>query len=138
MNYQLELLTYLNKIYDKKIEDVLIKEDIDKLENLNLNEIKSLIKSKEIITKEFLGENTLKSVIRELVNNLDYFYGEHVVYLVLEFANKKLPEGIGFKQKFSASLIQKEVYDVILVPRNAVESTVWNEYYVYRISSDDT
>ena len=34
-----------------------------------------LIKSKEIITKEFLGENTLKSVIRELVNNLDYFYG---------------------------------------------------------------
>ena len=33
-----------------------------------------LIKSKEIITKEFLGENTLKSVIRELVNNLDYFY----------------------------------------------------------------
>ena len=34
-----------------------------------------LIKSKEIITKEFLGENTLKPVIRELVNNLDYFYG---------------------------------------------------------------
>ena len=34
-----------------------------------------LIKSKEIITKEFLGENTLKSVIREFVNNLDYFYG---------------------------------------------------------------
>ena len=34
-----------------------------------------LIKSKEIITKEFLGENTLESVIRELVNNLDYFYG---------------------------------------------------------------
>ena len=34
-----------------------------------------LIKSQEIITKEFLGENTLKSVIRELVNNLDYFYG---------------------------------------------------------------
>ena len=34
-----------------------------------------LLKSKEIITKEFLGENTLKSVIRELVNNLDYFYG---------------------------------------------------------------
>ena len=34
-----------------------------------------LIKSKEIITKEFLGENTLEPVIRELVNNLDYFYG---------------------------------------------------------------
>ena len=34
-----------------------------------------LIKSKEIITKEFLGEKTLESVIRELVNNLDYFYG---------------------------------------------------------------
>ena len=34
-----------------------------------------LIKSKEIITKEFLGENTLKSVIRELTSSLDYFYG---------------------------------------------------------------
>ena len=33
-----------------------------------------LIKSKEIITKEFLGENTLESVIKELVGNLDYFY----------------------------------------------------------------
>ena len=34
-----------------------------------------LIKSKEIITKEFLGENVLKSVIKELTNSLDYFYG---------------------------------------------------------------
>ena len=34
-----------------------------------------LIKSKEIITKEFLGENALKSVIRELTSSLDYFYG---------------------------------------------------------------
>ena len=46
------------------------------LKNLEVKKNKViLLKSKEIITKEFLGENTLKSVIRELVNNLDYFYG---------------------------------------------------------------
>lgn len=67
MNYQLELLTYLNKIYDKKIEDVLIKEDIDKLENLNLNEIKSLIKSKEI----FLGSDLNEFIINLIPKGFD-------------------------------------------------------------------
>ena len=67
MNYQLELLTYLNKIYDKKIEDVLIKEDIDKLENLNLNEIKSLIKSKEI----FLGSDLNEFIINLIPKEFD-------------------------------------------------------------------
>ena len=33
------------------------------------------VKTKEFITtREFLGENTLESVIKELVGNLDYFY----------------------------------------------------------------
>ena len=67
MNYQLELLTYLNKIYDKKIEDVLIKEDIDKLKNLNLNEIKSLIKSKEI----FLGSDLNEFIINLIPKEFD-------------------------------------------------------------------
>lgn len=67
MNYQLELLTYLNKIYDKKIEDILIKEDIDKLENLNLNEIKSLIKSKEI----FLGSDLNEFIINLIPKEFD-------------------------------------------------------------------
>ena len=31
MNYQLELITYLNKIYDKKIQDILQKENLKKL-----------------------------------------------------------------------------------------------------------
>lgn len=100
---------------------------------------KAIIYNTELgINEEAVFKMNSATFEKQYVDNLDYFYGEHVVYLVLEFANKKLPEGIGFKQKFSASLIQKEVYDVILVPRNAVESTVWNEYYVYRISSDDT
>ena len=45
MNYQLELITYLNKIYDKKIQDILQKENLNKLMKLNLNEVKSLVKS---------------------------------------------------------------------------------------------
>ena len=40
MNYELELKKYLNKIYDKKIYDILIKENTEKLISLNLNEIK--------------------------------------------------------------------------------------------------
>ena len=35
MNYQLELITYLNKIYDKKIQDILQKENLNKLMKLN-------------------------------------------------------------------------------------------------------
>ena len=46
------------------------------MDDLEIKKNKVILKTKEnIITKEFLGENTLKSVIRELVNNLDYFYG---------------------------------------------------------------
>lgn len=48
MNYQSELNNYLNKIYDEKIYQILIKEDLFRLKNMNLNEIKSLIKSNEI------------------------------------------------------------------------------------------
>ena len=48
MNYQLELITYLNKIYDKKIQDILQKENLNKLMKLNLNEVKTLVKSNEV------------------------------------------------------------------------------------------
>lgn len=48
MNYQLELKDYLYKIYNEKIYQILIKEDLSKLKNMNLNEVKSLIKSKEV------------------------------------------------------------------------------------------
>lgn len=48
MNYQLELRNYLYKIYNEKIYQILIKEDLSKLKNMNLNEIKSLLNSKEV------------------------------------------------------------------------------------------
>ena len=48
MNYELELKNYLNKIYNEKIYQILVKEDINKLKNMNLSEIKSLINSKEV------------------------------------------------------------------------------------------
>lgn len=48
MNYQLELRNYLNKIYNEKIYQILVKEDLPKLKTMNLDEIKSLICSKEI------------------------------------------------------------------------------------------
>lgn len=53
MNYQLELVNYLNKIYDRKIYDMLIKEDINKLTSLNKDKIKSLLKSQDV----FLGSD---------------------------------------------------------------------------------
>ncbi len=45
------------------------------MENFEVKKNKIILKSKEFITtREFLGENTLKSVIKELIGNLDYFY----------------------------------------------------------------
>lgn len=48
MNYQIELKNYLTRIYNEKIYQILIKEDIDKLKNMNLDELKSLINSQEV------------------------------------------------------------------------------------------
>ena len=46
------------------------------IKDLEVKKNKVILKTKEnIITKEFLGENTLESVIRELTSSLDYFYG---------------------------------------------------------------
>ena len=46
------------------------------MDDLEVKKNKVILKTKEnIITKEFLGENTLESVIRELTSSLDYFYG---------------------------------------------------------------
>ena len=56
MNYQLELRNYLNKIYNEKIHQILVKEDFTKLKNMNLDEIKSLICSKEIYLGSDLDE----------------------------------------------------------------------------------
>ena len=45
------------------------------MDDLEVKKNKVILKTKEnIITKEFLGENALKSVIKELTNSLDYFY----------------------------------------------------------------
>ena len=62
MNYQLELITYLNKIYDKKIQDILQKENLNKLMKLNLNEVKSLVKSNEVFLGSDLDEFIIKWV----------------------------------------------------------------------------
>lgn len=56
MNYQLELQNYLNKIYNEKIYQILVKEDLCILKNMNLNEVKSLINSKEIHFSSNLDE----------------------------------------------------------------------------------
>ena len=56
MNYQLELRNYLNKIYNEKIYQILVKEDFAKLKNMNLDEIKSLVCSKEIYLGSDLDE----------------------------------------------------------------------------------
>ena len=67
MNYELELKKYLNKIYDKKIYDILIKENIEKLSSLNLDEIKSLINSKEV----FLGSDLNDFIISLIPEGYD-------------------------------------------------------------------
>ena len=67
MNYELELKKYLNKIYDKKIYDILIKENIEKLSSLNLDEIKSLINSKEV----FLGSDLSDFIINLIPEGYD-------------------------------------------------------------------
>lgn len=59
MNYQLEIINYLNKVYNRKIQDILQKENLSELIKLNLNEAKSLIKSKEV----FLGSDLDEFII---------------------------------------------------------------------------
>ena len=90
MNYELELKNYLNKIYNEKIYQILVKEDIDKLKTMNLSEIKSLINSKEIylgsdfdeyiinlIPKDFNGYRLRESISKN--HNLTYplLYNEY-------------------------------------------------------------
>lgn len=65
MNYQLELRNYLNKIYDEKIYQMLLKEDVSKLKNMSLNEIKSLIMSKEIYLGSDLDEYIINLIPEE-------------------------------------------------------------------------
>ena len=64
MNYQLELITYLNKIYDKKIQDILQKENLNKLMKLN-----SLVKSNEV----FLGSDLDEFIINLIPCNFEGF-----------------------------------------------------------------
>ncbi|NLF36604.1 MAG: biotin/lipoyl-binding protein [Clostridiaceae bacterium] len=68
---------------------------------------------------------------------LDTIHGSNMVYMELEFEESSLPESINFNQTFTVSLIQKEIYDVVLVPRSAVEETVWNQYYVYKLNENN-
>ena len=90
MNYQLELKNYLNKIYNEKIYQILVKEDINKLKTMSLNEIKSLINSNEVylgsdfdeyiinlIPKGFNGYRLRESISKS--HNLTYplLYNEH-------------------------------------------------------------
>ena len=86
MNYQSQLTIYLNKIYNKKIENILQKENIDKLMELSIDEIKSLIKSQEI----FLGSDLNNFIINLIPSGFDGYLlrksisKEHnVVYPVL-------------------------------------------------------
>ena len=92
-----------------------------------------LIKSKEIITKEFLGENTLKSVIRELVNNLDYFYGtsEELMrkYLRTDFSEytKDEIDGINLFYINTINLIIKVDKDISTEIENIIKETFKDE-----------
>lgn len=62
MNYELELKNYLNKIYDEKIYQILVKEELSKLNSMELNEIKSLINSKEIYFGSDLDEHIISLI----------------------------------------------------------------------------
>ena len=92
-----------------------------------------LIKSKEIITKEFLGENTLKSVIRELVNNLDYFYGtsEELMrkYLRTDFSEytKDEIDDINLFYINTINLIIKVDKDILTEIENIIKETFKDE-----------
>ncbi|WP_297135435.1 hypothetical protein [Terrisporobacter sp.] len=83
MNYQLELRNILDKIYDYKIYNILLKKDIDKLNENNIDHIKSLLINEEIylgsdmhdfiinlISEGFEGYNFRKTI--SIVHNITY------------------------------------------------------------------
>ena len=65
MDYQLELRNYLNQVYNEKIYQILLKEDLIKLKNMNLDEIKSLICSNEVYLGSDLDEYIINLIPKE-------------------------------------------------------------------------
>lgn len=110
MNYQLELEDYLYKIYDEKIYQILIKEDFSKLKNMNLNEIKSLINSKEV----YLG------------SDLD----DYIINLIPEgFRGYLLREAISKKHNLTYPLLYNEEGQPLKVyTHNSFSTVLWKDY----------
>ena len=110
MNYQLELEDYLSKIYDEKIYQILIKEDLSKLKNMNLNEIKSLINSKEV----YLG------------SDLD----DYIINLIPEgFRGYLLREAISKKHNLTYPLLYNEEGQPLKVhTHNSFSTVLWKDF----------
>lgn len=67
MNYQLELKNILHKVYDYKIYNILLKENIENLKNKSLKDIENLIKSKEV----YLGSDLDDYIISLIPNDFE-------------------------------------------------------------------
>lgn len=125
------------------------------MENFEVKKNKIILKSKEFITtREFLGENTLKSVIKELIGNLDYFYdtSEETMreYLRIDFSEytKEEFDEIYLAYINTINITIKVDKDVLTEIENIIEETFkdkrmfvvekeelkrFNRYYIKRI-----
>ncbi|WP_343343195.1 hypothetical protein [Terrisporobacter petrolearius] len=110
MNYQLELENYLYKIYNEKIYQILIKEDLSKLKNMDLNEIKSLLNSKEI----YLG------------SDLD----DYIINLIPEgFKGYLLRKNISKKHNLTYPLLYNEDGKPLKVyTHNSFSTVLWEDF----------
>ena len=131
MNYQLELKNYLNKIYDEKIYQILVKEELDQLKTMNLNEIKSLINSKEVYLGSDFDEYII-NLIPEDYNGYrlrEYISKNHnVTYPLLYNSNGQPLKEYNFN-RFSKSLWEDFTNQTFISDlRNQFKS---NDFYDY-------
>lgn len=110
MNYQLELRNYLNKIYDEKIYQILVKEDLSELKNMNLNKIKSLINCNEI----YLGSD----------------FDEYIINLIQEgFNGYLLRKAISKNHNINYPLLYNENGDALKdYTHNTFTTLLWKDF----------
>ncbi|MEG0856530.1 MAG: hypothetical protein RSG52_08620 [Terrisporobacter sp.] len=131
INYELELENLLTKIYDKQIYEMLLKEDINTLNDISVEDIKNLINSKDF----YLGNNLKDYLDRILGKGKEsYFFRveiskiHNVTYPILFKKNGDAVQSYSFS-KFAITLWGDHTSDLLVEDINSRFST--NNFYKY-------
>lgn len=91
----------------------------------------------ETFDQDALVQMTNSTFLREYSEYPDSFFGENMIYMVLELENQEIKNDLNFQQTFVVSLINKEIRDVLLLPKDALETDSEGRSYVYKVTDDN-